>query len=287
MGGTLGGTGQTRHLAPTFRSPRHAPQLPMLRPLPLVLSALMLLLPVLLAPTAEAQSDARAIFEEVDRRQKLVRNEEATLRMEIVDPRGRTRTRDMQTFTQVTDDDRTRALLLFTGPADIRGTGLLTVETASGDDQRLYLPTLGRVQRIAGGQRGDRFAGSDFTFEDLGSRNPDDYDLRLAETRADAWVLEARTRRDDSPYSRLVITVDRERYVLTRVEHYDRRDRLARVLTAERFEPVAGGQAFRAGRLTMEDAQAGRRTVLTYQERRTDRTIPDATFTERRLQRGS
>lgn len=238
-------------------------------------------------PAAAQGPTAREIFEEVDRRQKRVTSEQAEVRMEIVDARGRARTRQLQTFTKVGDDGRSRALLVFTGPADIRGTGLLTVETPSGDDQRLYLPAVGRVQRVAGGQRAERFAGSDFTFEDLGSRNPDHYDVRLLETRADAYVIEARPRPEaNSQYGRIVLTVDRQRYAITRAEHYGRDGRLAKTLTAERFREVAPG-TFRADRLQMEDARSGRRTVLTFLSRDTRRPLPDDLFTERHLQRAA
>jgi outer membrane lipoprotein-sorting protein len=239
---------------------------------------------LLLAPVLHAQT-AEEIFREVERRQKLVQNEEARIDMEIVDARGRTRSRAMQVYTKVGNDDRRRSLLVFTGPADIRGTGLLTIEQAGGDDQRLYLPALGRVQRIAGNQRTERFAGSDFTYEDLGTRDPDQYTTRMVETRPDAWVIEAVPRDRSSQYGRIVLTVDRERYVVRRADHYDRNGQLAKVLTAENFEEVAP-RAFRARRLVMEDAQANRRTVLTFAGRRTDRTLSDDLFTERQLQRG-
>jgi outer membrane lipoprotein-sorting protein len=238
----------------------------------------------LLPLAAAAQPTASDVFDEVERRQNLVTSESASLQMEIVDERGRTRTRSMDLRTKL-DDGQTKSILVFTGPADIRGTGLLTVETGSGDDQRLYLPALGRVQRIAGSKRGERFAGSDFTYEDLGTRDPDQYDVAMLETTDDAFVFEAQPRDTDSDYSRIVLTVDRERYVIRRAEHFDRSNKLAKVLVAEDFAEVAPG-SWRANRLTMEDVQADRRTVLTFSERDTGASLSDDLFTERQLQRG-
>ncbi|MEM1044057.1 MAG: outer membrane lipoprotein-sorting protein [Bacteroidota bacterium] len=233
---------------------------------------------------AQAQTSASDVFEEVERRQDLVDTESASIRMEIVDERGRTRTRALDLRSK-TDGERLKSILVFTGPADIRGTGLLTVETDDGDDQKLYLPALGRVQRIAGSTRGERFAGSDFTYEDLGTRDPDAYDVTMAETTPDAFVLDARPTDGDSKYSRIVLTVDRARYVVLRAEHYDRGGALAKVLTAGDFAEVAP-DAWRADTLTMEDVQAGRRTVLTYTERATGTALRDDLFSERQLQRG-
>ena len=234
---------------------------------------------------AAAQPSASDVFDEVERRQNLVTSESAALRMEIVDERGRIRTRSMDLRTKISSDDRAKSSLVFTGPADIRGMGLLTVETDGGDDQMLYLPALGRVQRIAGSKRGERFAGSDFTYEDLGTRDPDQYDVEMLETTPGAFVFEARPKDDDSDYSRIVLTVDREGYVVERAEHYDRSGELAKVLTASDFGEVAPN-AWRANRLTMEDVQDDRRTVLTFTERETGATLDDAVFSERQLQRG-
>lgn len=243
------------------------------------------LLALLLLPLAALAQSASDVFDEVERRQKLVTAESASIRMESVDDRGRTRTRAMDLRTKIGADDRAKSILVFTGPADIRGMGLLTIEAAGGDDQKLYLPALGRVQRIAGSKRTERFAGSDFTYEDLGTRDPDQYDVAMARTTPDAFVLEARPRSADSQYGRIVLTVDRARYVVTKAEHYDRGGDLAKVLTAADFVEVAPG-AWRANRLVMEDVQEGRRTALTFEDRRTGLDLRDDLFTERQLQRG-
>lgn len=246
--------------------------------------AIPLLVAALLAPAVSAQT-AQEVFDEVERRQRLVQNERAEIEMRIEDARGRARTRSMQVYTKVGGDDRQRSLLVFTGPGDIRGTGLLTIETASGDDQKLYLPALGRVQRIAGGQRSERFAGSDFTFEDLGTRDPAQYDVRMVETTRDAFVVEARPRDRDSQYARIVLTIDRQRYVVRRADHYDRRDQRVKVLEAEGFREVASG-VFRADRLVMRDLVNNRQTVLHFASRETGVELSDDLFTERQLQRG-
>ena len=254
-------------------------------PFPQYVMKTLLALLLALSPLAAFAQSASDVFDEVERRQNLITSEAASIRMEIVDERGRTRTRSMDLRTKVGDDDRAKSILVFTGPADIRGTGLLTVEADGGDEQKLYLPALGRVQRIAGSKRGERFAGSDFTYEDLGTRDPDQYTVEMVETTPDAFVFEARPKGGDSKYSRIVLTVDRERYVVERAEHYDRSNKLAKVLTATDFAEAVPG-AWRANRMVMEDVQADRRTVLTFTDRETGTALRDDVFTERQLQRG-
>ncbi len=244
-----------------------------------------LFLALLFLPFAAHGQSAADVFDEVERRQRLVASESASIRMEIEDERGRTRTREVDIRVKVGDDGRSKSLLVFTSPADIRGTGLLTIETDGGDDQRLYLPALRRVQRIAGSKRTERFAGSDFSYEDLGTRDPDDYDVAMGASTPDAFVLEARPRSGDSQYGRIVLTVDRARYAVTKAEHYDRDGALVKVLTATDFAEVAPG-AWRASRLVMEDVRERRRTALTYTEREVGVALRDDLFTERQLERG-
>ena len=79
-----------------------------------------------------------------------------------------------------TAPDGDRLLIRFTYPNDIRGTGFLVWEHPNSDDERfLYLPSLGRVRRIAGTEAQESFVGSDFTYEDIGGREFDDYTLRV------------------------------------------------------------------------------------------------------------
>ena len=235
-------------------------------------------------PTTAQPQDARAIFEEIERRQEQVTDETALIQMEIVDPRGRTRTREMTVYTQ-TGGDATRSLLVFSGPADVRGTGLLTVEEGGEEEQKLYLPALRRVQRIAGAQRGERFAGSDFTYEDLGTRDANDFDLALTGTSDSLWTIEAIPHDEDSRYSRIVFTVDRARYVIREATYYDREGGVWKRLTAGDFDEVADG-SWRAGRMTMADVQDERQTHLVFLERQTGEPLREDLFTERQLQRG-
>src|SRR5262249_12991662 len=60
--------------------------------------------------------------------------------------------------------DGDRLLIRFSFPNDIRGTSFLVWEHPKSDDERfLYLPSLGRVRRIAGTETQESFVGSDFT----------------------------------------------------------------------------------------------------------------------------
>lgn len=232
-----------------------------------------------------ATESATAIFREVERRQRDAGTEEAKIRMEITAATGRTRIRRLLVRTKSTGDRSTRSMIVFQEPADIRGLSLLTLELPSGDDQFLYLPSLRRVQRIAGSSRSDRFAGSDFTYEDLASYEADDFQLELVANGRETWTLRATPLDAKSHYGRIEFEVEKARFVVLRARYFNRKGNQIKELTASGFVEVKPG-SWRADRLEMQDLAESRRTVLAYESRAVNVALPDQLFTERELQRG-
>ena len=162
--------------------------------------------------------------------------------------------------------------------------GLLTIETKAGDDQKLYLPALRRVQRIAGSKKSERFAGSDFSYADLGTRRADDYTSTLLETQPECWKIEAIPTDEDLSYSRVIFEIEQERYVILRATYYDQNGKLWKAFTAKIFRNQARNVA--GHKMTMEDLQEKRRTILIFRKRDTDADLSEQMFTERQLKRG-
>lgn len=239
---------------------------------------------LLIAPSVASQS-AESIFREVDRRQRQVPSQRADIDMEIVDDRGRARSSSMILLTKIGDGDTFKALVVFTAPEDIRGTGLLTLHSASGDEQMFYVPALDRIQRVDGSLRGERLGGSDFTFEDISPRDPKDFTFHLIRTTETAWIIRATPKTAAvSEYGKIVLMVDRQRYAILRMDCYDRQNRRIKRLVASEFEEVRPG-VWQASRLSMEDKASGRRTTLSFTNR-SQASLSDALFTEQQLRLG-
>jgi len=174
----------------------------------------------------------------------------AELRMRLYDRRGRARDRalTLATLQRASGD---RSLIRFTYPNDIRGTGFLVWEHPQGDDERfLYLPSLGRVRRIAGSEAQESFVGSDFSYEDIGGREFDDYTYRLADenatwTGADgaarpAYRLESRRKDTSVEFPRVVSLVLKDSFVVVQADVYNRRNEKQKVYTVKRLQQVQG-----------------------------------------------
>jgi hypothetical protein len=227
---------------------------------------------------------ARAVYEELDRRLNAVTYETATLQMRIVDSRGRVREREMVTWSYSRGDE-SKTLVRFNSPADVRGTGFLNISDGTSEVQRLFLPALNRVQTISASQRGDRFMGSDFTYEDMGDQKPDDFDFSVLESNdADGYMLIEGIRKTSATYKIAHFKIDTNRYVLLEASYFDERGEVIRRLVAGDVTEIRSG-IWRANKLTMQDVKANRYTELIWKSRTIDEPIDDVIFTERNLSR--
>lgn len=170
-------------------------------------------------------------------------------RMKLFDRRGRARERALS-LLMMRRAEGDRLLIRFTFPNDIRGTGFLVWEHPQKDDERfLYLPSLGRVRRIAGSEAQESFVGSDFSYEDIGGREFDDYSYALlgdaSWTAPDgaarpAYRLES-TRKDKSAeFPRVVSLVLKDSFVVVQADVFNRRNEKQKVYTVKRLQQVQG-----------------------------------------------
>ena len=237
------------------------------------------------------------------------RDAKQTLRMRLTDRRGRVRERTLEVRTlrgrdapgaPRTAPDGDRLLIRFTYPNDIRGTSFLVWEHPSAEDERfLFLPSLGRVRRIAGSETQDSFVGSDFTYEDIGGREFDDYTYAFAGPDAEnatwtppaggsarpAWRLESRRRDTSVQFPRVVSLVLKDTFVIVGADIYNRRDERQKVYTVRRLEQVEGIWTVMDSEMT--DTIEKTRTDLVVEAADYNVGLGEADFSRRELERGT
>jgi Outer membrane lipoprotein-sorting protein len=250
------------------------------------------------SPTAE--SVARQVQDRV-----TGRDSRGQMRMRLFDRQGRMRERALTLLALrggkgAGTPDGDRLLLHFTYPNDIRGTGFLVWEHPSADDERfLFLPSLGRVRRIAGAETQESFVGSDFTYEDIGGREFDEYTYAFAGSdgtsaswtppgggppRA-AWRLES-TRKDASAeFPRVVSLVLKDSYVVVAAEIYNRRNEKQKVYTVRRVDQIQGIWTVMESEMT--NALEKTRTELMLEQTAYNLGLKESDFSRRELERGA
>ncbi len=190
----------------------------------------------------------------------------------------------------------TKSVIITLEPAAERGIGMLSFsyDDPSRDNETwLYLSALGRVKRIASGSDDDEtepgsLFGSEFTTEDQETGKLDEYEINiLEETEIDGrpvWKVERipnETRALKSRYSRSVAYIDKERFVMLRVEMYDQYDREIKRMLGTRVEMMNGIWVTRS--ITMMNLVTNRLSNMAFLEMHTGIEVPDEFLTQRTL----
>src|SRR5262245_16567387 len=202
----------------------------------------------LTAVAAQPAQPSRVTPDAVARRihdRDIGRDSRFTMRMKLADRHGRTRERVLDVATLRGRDapgaapgapDGDRRLIRFNYPNDIRGTSFLVWEHPSTEDERfLFLPSLGRVRRIAGSETQDSFVGSDFTYEDIGGREFDEYSYGFSGPDGEgatwtepggqprpAWRLESKRKDPSVQFPRVVSLVLKDSFVVVQADVFNR-----------------------------------------------------------------
>ena len=125
--------------------------------------------------------DAKAIMDAVEKRNRGDRVL-GRIVMTITDNAGRKRQRVVRSW-QMDFAEGTRQLMMFESPADVKGTGMLSLDYTSGDrddDQWLYLPSLNKSTRISSGEKSGSFMGTDLSYADMTKTDPSHYAYSVA-----------------------------------------------------------------------------------------------------------
>ena len=213
------------------------------------------------------------------------------LKMILRNAAGQQSTRSLEIATLEKPDESVgdKSLVLFETPRDIEGTALLShARILDPDDQWLFLPALKRVKRIASSNKSGPFVGSEFAFEDFTALELNKFDYRYLGTETcgayQCDLLERQPRYENSGYSKQIAWVDQDVFQIRKVEFYNRRGDLLKVLELGDYRQYDNG-VWRAHRLTMENVQTNKQTELVYQDYAFNVGISDKDFVKGRLSR--
>lgn len=234
----------------------------------------------LAGPALHAQSDARSIVEEAQRRTES-KSQRYEGFLQVLDSKGKVADKRWR-FTRLGSHGRSKSVLRFDAPAEVKGVALLVVNHPDrASDQWMWTPALQRERRIALQDRSTRFFGTDFSFEDLEERDVDQYEYRLigddTVDGAPCWRIESTPRKTKtSQYTKSNVWVRKDMYGIVQVESYVKND-VARRLKYSDFVQVQG--IWTGRRLEMHDLRRQSRTVLTLEKLEYNISLRDEDFT--------
>ena len=212
-------------------------------------------------------------------------------RMIITNRSGAVSERVMIQYSKDDAQGNNRSVIVFQEPASVRGTRFLTVENPGRDnDQWIFLPSLGRVRRIAGSEGSSSFMNTDFSYDDIASmdRNVDQDNHRILREEKlndkDCYVIESIPKDAAYQYSKMIQWIEKGNFAAQKIELYDRRGTLVKLLEILEYRDVQGRLSPFVTK--MSTLAAGSSTSLNVVELRYDANIPEGVFTPRFLETG-
>ena len=240
-----------------------------------------------------AQPTGREIIEEMDQIKKPM-DIKTHLKMTLISLKGgkeRRRSRELISFEKRYEDGQydKKSLLIFSQPKEVKGSGFLTWDKVGfkPDDQWLYLPALRKVKRIRSKEKGRSFMGTDFSYEDLSDRdiNADDYKLIGEEVihGSDCYKIKANPKEKDAQYSTRILWVDKQNFLLKRVEFFNNKGISYKLLNIP--DHVKNGEYWTASMMIMKNLNKAHSTELKVLKVDYDQDLKDNVFTESFMKR--
>ncbi len=200
--------------------------------------------------------------------------------------------RKMQVWFKSLGQDDAKLRIRLTEPADIRGTGFLTLIGPGGKskDQWLYLPTYHKVRRIGRGNESEPFLDSDFTLEDVSVESKGKFVYTVSGSQkcgdAQCYVLTGTPESQAASYSKKIVFIRKDNFLNVRTEFYDADRKLQKILTLEKFHRDAASGRFVPDRFQMNGLAAHHVTSLEIDKRMAGNPA-DSLFTQNALEDGS
>lgn len=222
-----------------------------------------------------------------------------SVRMEIEDNQGRIRCRAFNILRK-NADTKDRDQLYFTyfqAPADVRKMVFMVHKHAAldvDDDRWLYMPSLDLVKRIAAGDKRTSFVGSDFLYEDISGRSPEEDRHELAGTTDRFYEIKSIPKNPGSvEFEYSISYVDKQTFMPMKMAYYKRGNLCARVIEVMKLENIEALEdnrkvVYPTAVLTVaRNLETGSRTTMAFSGIRYNTGFGADLFTERYLRRPS
>lgn len=210
------------------------------------------------------------------------------MNMSLINKKGKVSKRVFTVKTLEGKNNNPKALLVFATPSDLKGTALLThAYEEKANDQWLYLPSSKRVKKIASNGSTGTFLGSEFTYEDMGGFDIDDYKsvwVKESSVAGQACDLIENIPTGKSGYSKVTACISKTNKVPLEVKFFDKRKRHLKTLTNSQYKKH-NGKYWLAHDVKMTNHITGKATHLKIADVKFKTGLKDSDFSQNVLKR--
>ncbi len=218
--------------------------------------------------------NASTILEKMDNVIFAPKDSKSKMKIIITDKKGKQKIREAIVMQKGMD----KRLFRFTAPASQSGISTLSLPN---DIMYLYLPAFKKVRRISSSVKNQKFAGTDFSYDDMESiRYSEKYIPELVKAETDAYILKLTPISKKSQYSKLVAKIHKTNFYPENIDYFDKTGKKIKNATFD-FEKI--GKYWNNKEIVMTDLKKKHKTKMIKTDVQFDIGLSDDEFSIRKL----
>jgi outer membrane lipoprotein-sorting protein len=218
--------------------------------------------------------DASALLKKMDDVMYSSKDMTGLNKIVLIDKNGKESVREATIAQKGTD----KRLFRFTKPASQAGISVLSLPN---DVMYLYMPAFGKERRISSSVKSQKFAGTDFSYDDMESKLfSEKYSPELIKTEDKVYVLKLIPKSKKSAYSKVILYLNKQYYYPEKMEYYDKGNHKIKVADYT-FKKI--GKYWNASEIVMKDLKKNHITKMIMSDVKYDQGISDDYFSVRKL----
>ena len=208
----------------------------------------------------------------------------SNMSMLLTNKNGKTRTSKIRSYSK---DENKKQILWFLAPADDKGVAYLKIEHENkNDDMKLWLPNFKKIRRISSKKKSESFMGSDMSYEDMTSRNIDEYTYSILGSEkidnVDCYILESVPSEIKTEYSKHISWITKDTHLPIKEESYDKNGKFLKSKSII-YQQIKEYNIMKE--LHIKNVQRNHQTILKFDNIEVDSGIKDNIFHEKNLKR--
>jgi len=222
------------------------------------------------------KQDAYTIMKKVDN-SKQPKDIKSELTMILINKQNKKRIRTIKSYKKGDE----KQLIYFLKPADVKGVSFLRIKISKNNDKMfLYLPAFKKTRRITGSQKNQSFMGSDFTYNDIGGYDIDDFKYTLkGETTIDnkpCYIIKAVPLPKTSlKYSKILYYIWKNEYKILKAE-FVKNNKVEKIMSFKDYKKIKNYLI--PVQIIMENKRRKHKTILKFDKIKVNTGISDSLF---------
>jgi outer membrane lipoprotein-sorting protein len=236
-----------------------------------ILSTLLIVLIFIFSGAAQTADE---ILKKTDNMMNSSKDMKGKMKIVLINKSGSQEIREAYIMQKGND----KRLFKFTAPSSQAGIATLSLP---GDVMYVYLPSYEKERRISSSVKNQKFAGTDFSYDDMEAVSySKKYTATLLGSDDKVFRLELKPISPQSMYSKINVNIDKVNYLPIAMEFYDKGNKKIKEAS---YSYQKSGKYWNAKEIVMKDLKTGHTTKMLSSSVEYDTGLSDDEFTVRKL----